>query len=136
MTTREVLVVDDDDSVREITQLTLETVAGWHVRTASGGAMALEMLRERRPELVLLDVMMPGMDGPATFRAMQADPLLRDVPVVFLTAKLQIGGGAQPWDGLDVAGVISKPFDPMSLAAQVSDLVGWAQTTPLMTRAR
>jgi CheY-like chemotaxis protein len=124
MTSREVLVVDDDDSVREITQLTLESVAGWHVRSASSGARALELLRERPPEAVLLDVMMPGMDGPATFRAMQEDPALQGVPVVFLTAKMQVGG-AQPWDGLEVAGVIPKPFDPMSLAAQVSALVGW-----------
>ena len=122
---RDILVVDDDDSVREITQMSLEAVAGWHVRVASGGLQALELLREQLPEAVLLDVMMPGMDGPATFRAMQEDPALKDVPVVFLTAKMQVGGGTQPWDGLDIAGVIPKPFDPMSLAAQVSALVGW-----------
>jgi len=120
----DVLVVDDDDSVREITQLSLEAVAGWRVRAASGGAQALELLRESLPEAVLLDVMMPGMDGPATYRAMQEDPALKDVPVVFLTAKMQVGG-AQAWDGLDVAGVIAKPFDPMLLAAQVAALVGW-----------
>jgi CheY-like chemotaxis protein len=125
MTVRDVLVVDDDDDVREITQLSLESVAGWRVRSAESGARALELLRERRPEAVLLDVMMPGMDGPATFRAMQEDPELRTIPVVFLTAKMQVGT-AQPWDGLDVAGVIPKPFDPMSLADQVAVLVGWA----------
>jgi CheY-like chemotaxis protein len=123
-TARHVLVVDDDDDVREITQMSLEAVAGWRVRAARGGAEALELLRQERPDAVLLDVMMPGMDGPATFRAMQDDPGLRDVPVVLLTAKLQVGR-EQPWDGLDVAGVIAKPFDPMSLAAQVSALVGW-----------
>ena len=121
---RHVLVVDDDDMVREITQLTLETVAGWRVRSASGGEQALALLREELPEAVLLDVMMPGMDGPATFRAMQEDPALRDVPVVLLTAKMQVGA-AQPWEGLDVAGIIAKPFDPMTLADQVSSLVGW-----------
>jgi CheY-like chemotaxis protein len=124
MTVRDVLVVDDDNDVREITQLSLESVAGWQVRAAESGPRALEMLRERRPEAVLLDVMMPGMDGPATFRAMQEDPALRDIPVVFLTAKMQVGA-AQPWDGLDVAGVIPKPFDPMSLADEVAALVGW-----------
>jgi len=125
MTRREVLVVDDDDSVREITVLSLEAIAGWQVRAASSGAQALELLREQVPEAVLLDVMMPGMDGPATFRAMQEDATLRHVPVVFLTAKMQVGGGAQAWDGLAVAGVIRKPFDPMSLAVQVSALLGW-----------
>ena len=121
---RHVLVVDDDDDVRVITQMSLETVAGWRVRAARGGAEALDLLREERPDAVLLDVMMPGMDGPATFRAMQADPDLRDVPVVLLTAKLHVGR-EQPWDGLAVAGVIAKPFDPMSLAGQVAALVGW-----------
>jgi len=123
--TRHVLVVDDDDDVREITQMSLEAIAGWRVRAANGGARALELLREERPDAVLLDVMMPGMDGPATFRAMRADPELRDIPVVLLTAKLQVGR-EQPWDGLEVAGVIAKPFDPMSLATQVAELVGWA----------
>jgi CheY-like chemotaxis protein len=124
MSPRHVLVVDDDDMVREITQLTLETVAGWRVRSASGGEQALALLREEKPDAVLLDVMMPGMDGPATFRAMQQDPALRDVPVVLLTAKLQVGA-AQPWDGLDIAGIIAKPFDPMSLSDEVAALVGW-----------
>jgi CheY-like chemotaxis protein len=133
MTSHEVLVVDDDDSVREITQLSLEAVAGWRVRTATSGAHALQLLRERLPEVVLLDVMMPGMDGPTTFRAMQEDPALRHVPVVFVTAKLRIGG-AQPWDGLDVAGVISKPFDPMSLASEVSTLLGWDHAAPRLSR--
>lgn len=121
---RHVLVVDDDDMVREITQLTLETVAGWRIRPARGGAEALDLMREELPDAVLLDVMMPGMDGPATFRAMQADPHLRHVPVVLLTAKLQVGL-EQPWDGLAVAGVIAKPFDPMRLADEISGLVGW-----------
>ena len=124
MSDRHVLVVDDDDMVREITQLTLETVAGWRVRSASGGEQALALLREELPDAVLLDVMMPGMDGPSTFRAMQDDPALREVPVVLLTAKLQVGT-AQPWDGLAIAGIISKPFDPMTLAAEVATLVGW-----------
>ena len=124
MTVRDVLVVDDDNDVREITQLSLESVAGWQVRAADSGARALELLRERPSEAVLLDVMMPEMDGPATFRAMQEDPALRDIPVVFLTAKMQVGA-AQPWDGLAVAGVIPKPFDPMSLADEVAALVGW-----------
>ena len=128
-TSRHVLVVDDDDDVREITQLSLETIAGWRVRAARSGEEALRLLREDLPEAVLLDVMMPGMDGPATFRAMQADPSLREVPVVLLTAKLQVGG-RQPWDGLEIAGVIAKPFDPMTLGDQVARLAGWDPEVP------
>jgi CheY-like chemotaxis protein len=120
-----VLVVDDDDSIREITQMALEVVAGWRVIVAAGGAVALELAREHRPDAVLLDLMMPVVDGRATFLGLQADESTRDIPVVLLTAKLQVSG-PQVWDDLAVAGVISKPFSPMSLAGEVSAMLGWA----------
>jgi CheY-like chemotaxis protein len=120
-----VLVVDDDDSIREITQMALEVVAGWRVIVAAGGAVALELAREHRPDAVLLDLMMPVVDGRATFLGLQADESTRDIPVILLTAKLQVSG-PQVWDDLAVAGVISKPFSPMSLADEVSAMLGWA----------
>jgi CheY-like chemotaxis protein len=121
---RTVLVVDDDDAIRDITGLALETVGGHEVLTADGGAAALELARLHRPDAVLLDVMMPGMDGPTTFRHLQADPQTCMIPVVLLTAKVKVGG-RQLWDDLPVAGVISKPFDPMTLSSQVAELLGW-----------
>ena len=124
MTTPTVLIVDDDDSIREITQLALEMVGGWTVISANGGAMALELAHEHKPDAVLLDVMMPDMDGPTTFRHLQADEETRGIPVVLLTAKVQVGD-RQVWDDLDVVGVIPKPFDPMTLATQVAELLGW-----------
>ena len=120
-----VLVVDDDDDVREVTLIALETVGGWSVLPASGGHEAIGLAREHRPDLVLLDVMMPDLDGPATFRLLRADESTRDIPVVLLTAKVQ-AGDRQVWDHLDVAGVIPKPFDPMTLADQVSRVLGWS----------
>jgi CheY-like chemotaxis protein len=120
-----VLVVDDDDSIREITQMALEVVAGWNVIVAAGGAVALELAREHHPDAVLLDLMMPVVDGRATFLGLQADESTRDIPVILLTAKLQVSG-PQVWDDLAVAGVISKPFSPMSLAGEVSAMLGWA----------
>ncbi len=119
-----ILVVDDDDSIREITQMTLEVVAGWNVITADGGAVAIELARQHRPDAVLLDLMMPIVDGRATFKALRADPSTQHIPVILLTAKLQIGG-AQMWDDLAVDGVISKPFNPMTLGAEVATMLGW-----------
>ena len=124
MTVRTVLVVDDDDSIREITQLALEVVGGWQVLPASGGEQALELAAAHRPDAVLLDVMMPGMDGLTVFRHLQADETTRAIPVILLTAKLQVGG-QKIWDDLAVIGVIPKPFDPMTLSDDVSTMLGW-----------
>lgn len=121
---RTVLVVDDDDAIRDITALALETVGGLAVVTADGGAAALDEARRHRPDAVLLDVMMPGMDGPTTFRHLQADLELRVIPVVLLTAKVQ-AGERHGWEELGVTGVIAKPFDPMTLSAQLAALLGW-----------
>lgn len=120
-----VLVVDDDDSIREIAQLALELVGGWQVVTANGGMACLEMAAQHLPDAVLLDVMMPDMDGLTTFRRLQADEALQHIPVILVTAKVQVGS-RQMWDGLPISGVIAKPFDPMTLAAEVSDLLGWS----------
>ncbi len=127
MTARTVLVVDDDDSIREIAEISLQLVGGMHVLTASGGVEALETLEQARtqlPDVVLMDVMMPDMDGLTTFRHMQADPDIRNIPVILVTAKVQVGD-RQVWDGLAISGVISKPFDPMTLAEQVGQMLGW-----------
>jgi CheY-like chemotaxis protein len=122
MTGRTILVVDDDDDVREITRLALEVMGGWTVIDADGGAAALELATRHRPEVVLLDVMMPDMDGPTTFRRMQADPELQGIPVILLTAKVQ-AGQRQVWDDLPLRGVISKPFNPMTLTDDIERLL-------------
>jgi CheY-like chemotaxis protein len=119
-----VLVVDDDDDIRELTRVALELVADWGVLTAAGGAEALELAARHRPDAVLLDLMMPGMDGLTTFRHLRADPATGDIPVILVTAKARVGE-RQAWDELEIAGVISKPFDPIALAADVSALLGW-----------
>ena len=122
--TRTVLVVDDDDSIRMVAEVALETVGGWEVLSVDNGYTALEVAAARRPEAVLLDVMMPGLDGLQTLERLRADPATRDIPVVLVTAKIGVGDQAE-WDGLDIAGVIAKPFDPMLLARDVARLVGW-----------
>jgi CheY-like chemotaxis protein len=122
MTPRTVLVVDDDDDIRDITQLAMELSGRWTVLTARGGEEALEQARLHTPDAVLLDVMMPGVDGPTTFRRMQEDSATEAIPVILLTAKVQVGH-RQVWDDLAVAGVISKPFDPTALADEVEAIL-------------
>lgn len=124
MSSRRVLVVDDDESIRVVAEVALESVAGWQVRTADGGVTGLALAAEHRPDVILLDVMMPGLDGLATFRLLQEDPVTREIPVVLVTAKVAHGDRAD-WDGLAIAGVIPKPFDPMTLGRQVAEMLGW-----------
>ncbi|HEX6912882.1 MAG TPA: response regulator, partial [Longimicrobium sp.] len=86
---RKILLVDDEDDIREVAQMSLEMTAGWEVVTASSGADGLRVAAAERPDAILLDVMMPGMDGPATARALKADEGTAGIPIILLTAKVQ-----------------------------------------------
>ena len=119
-----VLVVDDNDDIRELAQLCLETVDGWTVLTAGSGADAIEAAREHQPDAVLLDMMMPEMDGLTTFEHLQSDDATRDIPVLLFTAKLQ-ARDRQIWEGTAIRGTIAKPFDPLTLGEQVSRTLKW-----------
>jgi CheY-like chemotaxis protein len=121
MGTRRVLLIDDEDDIREVTQLSLEMVARWDVISASSGPEGILRAIADQPDAILLDVMMPDMDGPTTFTHLRADPATRHIPIILLTAKMQPGQMA-----LDVAAIISKPFDPMRLPGQIASALGWA----------
>jgi CheY-like chemotaxis protein len=121
---RKILLVDDEDDIREVAQMSLEMTAGWEVFTASSGAEGVRMAAAERPDAILLDVMMPGMDGPATARALKADAQTAEIPIILLTAKVQ-AADRRRFDDLGVAGILAKPFDPMSLADDVSGVLGW-----------
>ncbi|GAA2231855.1 response regulator [Promicromonospora sukumoe] len=121
---RRILVVDDDEAIRDVVRTGLEVVARWTVAVAGNGAQALTLCSADPPDAVLLDVMMPTMDGPTTFSRLQDDPRTRSVPVIFLTAKVQ-PAERRHYEGLGVAGVLAKPFDPLALPGQISDLLGW-----------
>lgn len=125
MTLRRVLVVDDDDAIREVAQMALEIVGGWQVTVANSGAEAVKLAEAERPEAILLDVMMPVMDGPTTFTRLRENGATDDIPVIFLTAKVQ-AGDRRAWTDLDIAGVIAKPFDPMTLSTEVAEMLGWS----------
>lgn len=121
---RRILIVDDEEDIRAVAALALETVTGWDVTTASSGAEGIEKAKALKPDAVLMDVMMPGMDGPTTFRTMQQDAEIAHIPVLLLTAKVQ-GVDQRRFAGLGVAAVLFKPFDPMTLGQQVADALGW-----------
>ncbi|MDF1600816.1 response regulator [Mesorhizobium sp. YIM 152430] len=117
-----ILYVDDEDDIREIAEMALGLDPSFEIRSAASGREGLEVARCFSPDLIMLDVMMPGMDGPSTFSAARADPDLGHVPVVFITARTQTHQVAELM-ALGARGVIPKPFDPMTLAAQVSRLL-------------
>jgi len=124
MTTRRILIVDDEDDIREVAQVSLEMVAGWEVLTASSGSAGLAIASSNHPDAILLDVMMPDMDGPTTFQKLRADLNIRNIPVILLTAKLQTTDRNR-FASLGVAGVLAKPFDPLKLASQVTEVLHW-----------
>ncbi len=121
---RRILLIDDEHDIREVASLTLEATAGWIVRTASSGAQGIQAAIDDQPEAILLDVMMPEMDGPTTFREMQKHPEIAHIPVILLTAKVQ-GVDQRRFSDLGVAAVLFKPFDPMTLAQQIADVLHW-----------
>lgn len=121
---RRILVVDDEHDIREVAQITLEMVGGWEVITARSGAECLEKASANRVDAILLDVMMPDMDGPTTFQKLRAREETRAIPVVLLTAKVQASDRKRFTD-LGVEGCISKPFDPMTLSEQIAGLLHW-----------
>ena len=118
-----ILHVDDEMDIREVASLALEGVGGFSVESCASGEEALERAPVFRPDLILLDVMMPGMDGPTTFRALERIPEVTGTPVIFMTAKAQSHELAAYHD-CGALGVITKPFDPMTLHQRIEEI--WA----------
>ncbi|MFV8754132.1 response regulator [Nannocystaceae bacterium ST9] len=117
-----ILLVDDEPDIRTIAEMSLSHVGGWRTVLASSGRDALKLAAEHRPDVILLDVMMPEMDGVATFRALAAQPETRDIPVIFMTAKVQ-SHERERYVGFGAAGVIAKPFDPMRLPQEIEAIL-------------
>ena len=113
-----ILYVEDEPDIQAVAKLALEMVGGFEVKICSSGEEALGEAEAFAPQLLLLDVMMPGMDGPSTLAALRAIPSLAEVPAVFMTAKVQPSEVAH-YKSLGALDVIAKPFDPMGLADEV-----------------
>ncbi|OKH17635.1 two-component system response regulator [Hydrococcus rivularis NIES-593] len=123
MTTKRILVIDNEQYIQEVTQICLETVAGWQVITASSGLEGLSKAESEQPDAILLDLIMPEMDGLTTFEKLQENPLTRQIPVIFLTAKVIATSDSSPV--LKSLAAIPKPFNPLELASQISEILGW-----------
>lgn len=116
-----ILYVEDDPDIQQIAMMVLETIAGFTLKACSSGAEALEHAIDFQPDLILLDVMMPGMDGPETLRELRKFPQLQKTPTVFMTAKVQ-PQEVQEYLTMGALGVIAKPFDPMTLADELRSI--------------
>ena len=114
-----ILYVEDEPDIRAIAQMALEAVGGFTVIACASGSEALANAPGSNADLLLLDVMMPGMDGPTTLKALRELPATANTPVIFMTAKVQAAEVAQSRE-LGAIDVIHKPFDPMALSAQIS----------------
>jgi CheY-like chemotaxis protein len=113
-----ILYVDDEPDIREVVQMSLSLVEGLDVQVCESGERALQLLPQLKPDLLLLDVMMPGMDGPSTLQRLRTMPGLDKIPVVFMTAKAMPQEVAR-FRELGAVSVIAKPFDPIQLGNQV-----------------
>jgi CheY-like chemotaxis protein len=124
LTQKRVLVVDDEESIRLVVQSCLEDMAGWEVLAAPSGAIGLEIALAEQPDAIVLDVMMPGMDGLSFLSRQQIDPQIRNIPTILLTAKVDL---LKPdrYLAYGAVGAIAKPFDPLQLILQIEEFLQW-----------
>lgn len=123
MTAKQILVIDDEDDIRKLIQTCLEIMGGWQVLTATSGSEGLLLAQAAQPDAILLDVMMPDMDGPTTFQQLQANPATKHIPVILLTARGRTANHHHLFAELGVTGLINKPFNPHKLADQVAAIL-------------
>lgn len=117
-------MVDDDVSIRAIISISLETITNWQILTASSGKEAIAMAAAELPDAILLDWMMPDMDGVETLRNIRANSITQSIPVIFLTAKTMIQEES-PLDDLMFSGIITKPFKAPNLVKEMRSLLHW-----------
>jgi two-component system alkaline phosphatase synthesis response regulator PhoP len=124
MTTRRILIIDDEETIQTVVQFGIKMAAGWEVLTASSGFKGIQAAQAEKPDAILLDVMMPDMDGITTFKELQAHPETGQIPVILLTAKAQAAEKRQ-FNDLGVSGVITKPFNSLDLPDQIARILHW-----------
>jgi len=125
MATKRILVVDNEQYIQEVVKVCLETVARWEVLLASSGQDCLRQAEAEQPDAILLDVMMPDMDGITTFQKLQENPATQSIPVILLTAKIQ-SSDRRRYAQLGTIAEIAKPFEPLKLVEQVAAALGWS----------
>ncbi|MGB7085343.1 MAG: response regulator [Phormidesmis sp.] len=118
MTTKRILIVDDDADIREATQLCLEIMGEWEVLKASNGLDGIAIARSEKPDAILLDMMLPGMDGLTILQKLREHTETQKIPIIILTAKAQ-SYEQKTFRKLKVASVITKPYDPLTISDQI-----------------
>jgi CheY-like chemotaxis protein len=124
MNHKRLLTIDDEEGIQIVVKFGINLSSGWEVLSASNGRIGLAMAERELPDAILLDVMMPEMDGIETFRALQANPITAGIPVIFLTAKAQTAERRQ-FNDLGVNGTIAKPFNALDLPDRISKILNW-----------
>lgn len=124
MSPKRVLIIDDEESIQKVVQFGLQIAVGWEVLTASSGPEGILCAQAEHPDMILLDVMMPEMDGLATFTELRQNTATRSIPVILLTAKAQ-ASEKRLFNNAGVNGVITKPFNSLDLADQICKVLDW-----------
>ncbi|MDJ0687351.1 MAG: response regulator [Xenococcaceae cyanobacterium MO_188.B32] len=124
MTNKCILLIDDEETIQEVVQVGIEIETGWQVAIASSGLEGIAVAASQQPDAILLDVMMPDMDGISTLSQLKANAKTQSIPVIFLTAKTQ-AADKNLFHSLGVVGVITKPFNSMTLASRIAKMLQW-----------
>ena len=118
---KKILYAEDEPDVQTIVQMVIEAMSDYEIKICGNGKLLLECVDEYKPDLVLLDVMMPEMDGPTTYENLQLNEKTKNIPVIFMTAKAQVHE-VQLFKESGVIGVITKPFDPVMLCSEIQKI--------------
>ena len=124
MTTKSILLIDDEPNIAEVIAVCLESFKGWKVQIANSGKVGLSIVETLKPDAILLDVMMPIMDGMTVYQNLKKNPVTQNIPVIFLTAKVQVSD-REKFAQLGVVGTIAKPFEPLKISDQIAQLLNW-----------
>lgn len=116
-----ILYAEDEIDVQTVVELTIQSMSDYEIKVCDNGKRLLECVNEYNPDLILLDVMMPEMDGPTTFKHLQSTEATKNIPVIFMTAKAQVHE-VETFKEIGALGVITKPFDPMSLCDEIKEI--------------
>lgn len=124
MNHKRVLIIDDEESIQTVVKFGLKMSVGWEVLTANSGPEGIKCAQTEQPDMILLDVMMPEMDGLATFQCLRQHPDTQSIPVILLTAKAQ-ASEKRMFQKTGVNGVITKPFNSLNLAGEITQILKW-----------
>lgn len=125
MAVKRVLFIDDEEDIKTLASFCLKSEAGWQMLSAANGKEGIAMAQKEQPDAILLDAMMPELDGLQTIAQLQVNPTTQQIPVIFITAKAQ-ASDRRRFYAAGAKGVINKPFDAITLASQISGFLGWS----------